>query len=156
MTLFSHTTGRSRDLVMGLGPHGAQLLPRLGKSFQMTEDWVSMEQNERTQLRRAAMLAHAAKNRTPPKPMAPVQPLPKQKGVERLWTWTGERIESKGLWPDGTYTASQIRAAGFKLPTLGGKKHDKETIDSGSIAPIIEIVDETHLCTEQLWHENEC
>lgn len=110
---------------MGLGPHGSSLLARLGKVPGLT--WpepfsMQMEQIDRQEARRDAAIRHAMKHKTPAKPLAPVAPLPKVKGLPRRWEWTGESMPSKGLIQGLEYDTDVIREAGFKLPAIGGKK----------------------------------
>jgi hypothetical protein len=133
---------------VGLGPNGIPLLGRLGKAFDMTQDYVEMEQNERTYLRKAAQIAHGKANPTPTKPLAPATPDPKVKGQPRSWTWTGETIESKYLVQGLHYSGDEIRKAGFKLPTIGGKNGKEKVQDGGSIAPVLDLVDQEDVCEE--------
>jgi hypothetical protein len=109
---------------VGLGPNGVSLLGRLGKAFDMTQDYVEMEQNERTYIRKAAQIAHGKANPSPPKPLAPVVPEKKAKGQDRRWLWVGETIESAHMVQGLHYFSNEIRRAGFKLPKIGGKKDE--------------------------------
>jgi hypothetical protein len=106
---------------MGLGPNGTSLLVKLGRPVGLTfaDPFAMMcEQAERQAARRQKAIEHAMKHHKPPKPEAPVEPMPKQSGHPRAWRWIGESIDSKGLVTGVCYQAEQIRKAGYKLPKL--------------------------------------
>ena len=82
---------------------------------------MQLEQLDRQEQRRAKAAWHAAKHKAKAKPLAPATPLYKPKGEKRLWRWDGEALESKKIYPGVRYFSEEIRAAGFKLPKIGGK-----------------------------------
>ena len=105
----------------GLGPHGSSLLERVAGWSQPWRDPFAMqlEQQDRREARQQKAIWHAQHRATPRKPEAPVVAGPKpDKGLLRLWTWVGESIESKQFYKNASYTAEQIRKAGFKMPKL--------------------------------------
>ena len=104
---------------MGLGPREHSLLERIG-FVPRTLDWLEMERMERGLTRRAAVIKWKGKGKKV-KPLAPVANSARIEG-ERLWQWVGESVESKGLFNSMWYKADMIRAVGFKLPPIGGKK----------------------------------
>lgn len=109
---------------MGLGPHSSSLLERVAGWSQPWRDPFAMqlEQADRREARQQKAIWHAMHRAAPKKPEAPVEAKPKEKSKTRTWLWVGESISSKGLQKDYTYTADQIRKAGFKLPKLEKKK----------------------------------
>lgn len=108
---------------MGLGPKGSSLLDRTGQPAKVWRDPFAMqlEQQDRGEQRRLKAIWHATRHAKPAKPLAPVEAREKAKGLERLWRWTGESIQSKGMIHGFSYKAGEIRKAGFKLPRIGGK-----------------------------------
>jgi hypothetical protein len=83
---------------------------------------MQMEGLARAEARRERAVWHRMKHAAPRKPEAPVTPEPKIKGKSRDWRWVGETIASKGFEQQGVYSSESIRAGGYKLPKLGGKK----------------------------------
>lgn len=112
---------------MGLGPNSGSLLDRTGTPEIVWRDPFAMalEQRDRAEQRLAKAIWYAQRHKKPAKPLAPVTALPKLKGQDRLWQWTGEALPSKGMIEHGYYTAEQLRAAGFKLPPLPKKEKKK-------------------------------
>jgi len=110
--------------MVGLGPNNSSLLERVGRQFEMTLDWLTMDRQERGQARRIAAIRYGMKHKKQQKPLAPVSIKPKEKGYERRWLWEGDDIESKGLKHFHSYSSTVIRAAGFKLPKLAKKDKD--------------------------------
>lgn len=108
---------------MGLGPRNISLLERLGAPLPVWSNpfAMQMEQQQRGEARREKAIWHRMRHSQLKKPLAPVTALPKAKGYDRVWQWDGEDIMSKGLKQNSTYTAKQLRKAGFKLPVLGKK-----------------------------------
>ena len=113
---------------MGLGPHGASLQARVGRRTEtMGELELLVDQRDRGEARMRARIRHAAKHRTPAKPLAPVEETDSKIAVDfgrrqaRLWIWRGEAIPSKGLVAGEPYRGDEIRNAGFKLPKLKGR-----------------------------------
>jgi hypothetical protein len=105
---------------MGLGPRNSSLLKRLNTIPPIWSNpfAMQMEQQQRGEARREKAIWHAQRHSHPKRPLAPVTALPKAKGYDRVWQWDGEDIPSKGLVKDSTYTAKQLRKAGFKLPVI--------------------------------------
>jgi len=114
---------------MGLGPHGSSLSERVALPPPVWSNPFAMQMEgiARAEARRERAIYLSQKNRTPRKPEAPVEALPRVKGdkSERVWRWVGESIESKGVTKDCCYSAGYIRKAGFKLPTLTKKEKAK-------------------------------
>lgn len=105
----------------GLGPNNSSLLERTGHKFEMTSDWLEMDRQERSMVRKASAIKYAMKHKKPAKPIAPVEQMNGVLDMEtrsRLWRWVGE---NNGLKKDGLYTAVEIRRYGFKLPKLKKK-----------------------------------
>ncbi len=113
---------RSGSANRGLGPRGTSLKAKLGQASGLVFSdpfAMQLEQQERKEQRVAATLRWASRNRTPPKPLAPVRECEHRSPEgKRLWIWEGEDIRSKDLFRTCLYSAETIRAAGFKLPTL--------------------------------------
>ena len=105
---------------MGLGPHNSSLLERLKATPPVWSNpfAMQMEQQARGEARREKAIWHAMRHSHPKRPLAPVTALPKAKGYDRVWQWDGEAQPSKGLTPGATYTAAQLRKAGYKLPKI--------------------------------------
>lgn len=104
---------------MGLGPGGTGLMERLGLAVP-SSDWLLIERQERGELRRQARIRHAGKTKAKVKPLAPVADAGKPKGQERQWKWEGESVGEMTM--GSLWTTSQLRAKGFKLPTVGKRK----------------------------------
>ncbi len=128
---------RSSGAQRGLGPRGTSLKAKLGQASGLTFSdpfAMQLEQQERKEQRVAATMRWANRNRTPPKPEAPVLPLGKLKGRDRGWLWNGDSIGSKGLYNGHEYVASDIRKAGFKLPKLAQTKAQRKPKAEGKNA----------------------
>src|SRR3990167_9695485 len=104
--------------VTGLGPNNTSLLERTDKTFELTLDWLEMDRQERRQARKLAAIKYGMKHKKQRKPLAPVRDKPKMKGYERQWIWEGKSIESKGMIYGQSFSGTEIRAKGFKLPKL--------------------------------------
>jgi hypothetical protein len=93
---------------------------------------MQLEQQDRREARREKAIWHAMHRAAPKKPEAPVEQTNEKvldstkpgATMVRAWRWKGEIINSKGLVPELLYSASTLRAAGFKLPKL--KKEEKK------------------------------
>jgi hypothetical protein len=109
---------------VGLGPRGTSLAQRVSLPPPVWSNPFAMQMEgiARAEARRERAIWHRMKHAAPRKPEAPVTPKPKEKGKSRTWLWVGEGIASKGMYEGYTYTAEQLRKAGFKLPKIGGKK----------------------------------
>ena len=104
----------------GLGPNNSSLLERTGKAFELTEDWLIMDRQERSQVRQQARMKYANKHKKQQKPVAPVEETQEKTNWtgERLWKWLGE---NNGMTNGCIYTGEEIRKHGFKLPKLKKK-----------------------------------
>lgn len=109
---------------MGIGPHKSSLAERVKLPAPVWSNPFAMQLEgiARKEARRERAIYLSTKNRAPRKAEAPAKPLPKQKGQERLWEWVGESIDSKQMFHGCTYTAQQLRKAGFKLAKIKGGK----------------------------------
>ncbi len=79
---------------------------------------MQLEQQERKEQRLAAVMRWASRNRTPPKPLAPVEQVDEKVDGARVWRWVGETIASKGIAQGENYHGEWIRKMGYKLPVL--------------------------------------
>ena len=104
----------------GLGPNNSSLLERTGKAFELTEDWLVMDRQERSQVRKLAVIKWRMKKQKAQKPVAPVEETSQKETKDgvRLWIWKGE---DNGLKQGELYTSDDIRRYGFKLPKLKKK-----------------------------------
>jgi hypothetical protein len=116
---------------MGLGPNQSSLLQRTGMPALVWRDpfAMQMEQQDRGEARRLKAIWHATKNKKPKKSLAPVSPMPKEKGLPRRWQWDGEDIPSRGLVKGLAYDGLVIREAGFKLPPMPKKQKRAQQLE---------------------------
>ncbi len=123
----------------GMGPGGLSLLQRLSKASEPAQDtlWYQMEQAGRQEQRVAARIRWSQKHRAKLKPLAPAT----WDWDKKAYIWEGEEIESKHLKQRESYSAGDLRAAGFKVSPKGkrpvvtrSRQRNKKILEQGQIS----------------------